>query len=106
MKRNSKRNRTKLIAITPRDKSKICSILLRVDNKEAFLDALVESLIFLLEEKNTQQFEETLEIWEASAEIDNIPGAKKRIGKAYKQYNTDKKVSRNWQRFKKQIGIA
>ncbi len=96
----------KRITITPRDKSKIRSILLRVDNKEAFLDALVESLVFLLEQKDTQQFKETLEIWEASAEIDSIPGAKKRIWRAHEQYKRDKKVSCNWQRFKKQIGIA
>jgi len=106
MNKNSKTNKTNLTSINQGDKGKIRWILQRVDNKEAFLYALVKSLLISWEKKNTQKFKETLQTWEASTEIDNIPGAKKRIWKTYEEYKTDKKISRNWAKFKREIGVT
>ncbi len=105
MNKNSKTNKTSLTAISQRDKSKIRWILRRVDNKEAFLYSLVTSLLVSCEKKNTQEFRETLQTWEASAEIDSIPGAKERIWKAYEKYRATKTIDRNWSKFKKEIGV-
>jgi hypothetical protein len=106
MRKNLKRNKAKPTIIKPGDKRRIRWILQHVDNKEAFLYALVESLLVLLEQKDTGEFKQTLDTWEASAEIDRIPGAKKRIWGVYEQFKTDKKISKDWKRFKKQIGIV
>jgi len=106
MRKNLKRNKRKLTTISPADKRKIRWILQHIDNKEAFLYALIESVIVALEQKDMQPFKEMLETWEASAEIDAIPGAKKRIWRAYAQYKADKKIAKDWEKFKKRIGVA
>ena len=96
----------KLTGLSSEDKKRIHWIYQHIYDREAFLFALVDSVTIALKQKNMKQIKETLETWEASAEIDSIPGAKKRIWKSYNQYKGEKKISKNWEGFKRRIGIA
>ena len=89
MKSNSKRSSREAISISETDKREIRWILRRVENREAFLYSLSKALMILLEKKDIEQFKETLATWKASAEIDAIPGAKKRIWRVYEEYKKE-----------------
>jgi hypothetical protein len=93
-------------SLTTNDNKKILWILERIDNKEAFLKSIFDSFIVAVETENFGQFRDNLEDWLASAEIDSIPGAKKRILETHKAYMKDKNISRGWDNFTKKIGLA
>jgi hypothetical protein len=91
--------------ITMADKRRISRILEQVDDKEAFLRSLVKLLIVALDKGDIDQFRNHLDSWEASADIDSIPGAKERIWKTYRAFKKSKKTSIGWEKFKKELGI-
>ena len=91
--------------LTANDKRRIGWILEHIDCKQQFLQSVVKSLILALDNGDLEQVRKNLDSWEASAEIDSIPDAKKRIWKTFKAYKKDKNISLGWKKFKRELGI-
>lgn len=101
-----KRMRKRKNKISTNENKKILWVLEHVENKQAFLESLFDSLIASIEANDLTNFRDNLDSWIASAEIDSIPESKKRIFEAHNAYLKDKRISRNWSDFTKRLGIS
>lgn len=64
--------------------ARVAAILKYIDDKELFVTELLDAINRSVAEKNPQIIEDCLEGWEASAELNSIPGFAANVQKRYK----------------------
>ncbi len=63
---------------------RVAEILKYIDDKEMFVTELLAAINRSVAEKNPQIIEDCLEEWEASAELNSIPGFATNVKRRYK----------------------
>ena len=66
------------------DPQKVAEILKYIEDKESFVIELLAAINQSLAEKNPQIIDDCLEEWEASAELNSIPGFTANVQRRYK----------------------
>ena len=66
------------------DPQRVAEILKYIEDKESFIIELLAAINQSVAEKNPQIIEDCLEEWEASAELNSIPGFSATVKKRYK----------------------
>jgi len=86
---------------------KIIFIRKYIIEKELFLNKLFKKLDLYLQKKiSKEKFNDWLDSWDATAELDQDPEASKRIKNALKEIKSKKTPHKNWKEFKDSIGIS
>ncbi|MCK4905427.1 hypothetical protein KAS42_04210 [bacterium] len=86
--------------------NKILFIQKHIVEKELFTSDLFKKLNFFFCNKiNTSQFNNWLNSWEATAELDQDPGTSERIKKALKEIKSKRTPHKSWKEFKHSLGI-
>ena len=67
------------------DKKRVAEILQYINDKDAFVVELVEAIDKSIREGNPRFLETCLVEWEASAELNSIPGFSKKVWKRYEK---------------------
>lgn len=66
------------------DPKRVAEILKYIEDKELFVTELLAAINQSIAEKNPQIIEDCLEEWEASAELNSIPGFAANVQRRYK----------------------
>ncbi len=83
-------------------KTQIEFILDNLHDKEGFIKSCLEAAHEALEKGEPSIFYECLEEWKATAEINAIPGMRKRVAQAYEEIKAQK-TTLSWEDFKKSL---
>lgn len=74
--------------------------------KDQFINELFKQIELYAKDKlSKEKFNDWLDSWEATAELDCDPEASKRIKKAFKNIRSKETSPENWKKFKESLGL-